>query len=328
MSYIIQIHNYITKHNLLPAGSLVIVGLSGGPDSVFLLHILASRQKSHSITLIAAHLDHGWRPESAQEALFCKQLCADLNIPFVTKTIAQLGATLSYNGSKEEYARRMRRFFFEQVKKEYKADLVALGHHAIDQQETFLIRLIRGATVTGLCSMKPKHSFYIRPLLETNKEDIINYLLSQAIPYVTDPTNTSLHFLRNRVRHQVLPALHTSDSRFAHNFQRAINNLHETERFLEKLTKDTIAHLATYTDNTLKINLPLFHLQDLFMQQRILMHMLIHEQVPFTPTQRFLQEIIRFLNNHTGTKTHRIHQTWFIIRKQSWAYIEKISAHK
>ncbi|MCX5925136.1 MAG: tRNA lysidine(34) synthetase TilS [Candidatus Dependentiae bacterium] len=321
-AFIAGIKASIKKHALMPMHSRIIVGLSGGPDSVFLLHMLASMQQEDSIHIIAAHLDHEWRPESGQEALFCAQLCADLNIPFITKKIAELNATITHNGSKEEYARRMRRHFFEQIKKNESADCIALAHHAQDQQETFFIRLIRGATATGLSAIHPKNGSYIHPLLETNKASILTYLHDHGITYLTDPTNESLDFLRNRIRHLVLPALHTSDTRFAANFTRTISHLQETEQFLEQLTNTVFAELTHLSNEKLMLNINLFCNQKPFMRYRILMRWLIAQQVPFTPTHAFLQEIERFLA-HPGEKKHQIHHSWHITKKQTRACIEK-----
>ena len=303
MLFITHIHTYITKHNLLPPQSRIIIGLSGGPDSLFLLHLLASMRKSHSLDLIAAYLDHEWRPESAQEVLFCHNICSNLSIPFISQKISELNTSLTLNGSKEEYARRARRFFLEQIKKEHKADLIALAHHAQDQQETFFIRLMRGTTATGLCAMKPKYGTYIRPLLETNKTDILSYLDLNKITYLIDPTNNSLDYLRNRVRHQVLPALQNCDSRFPSNFQRTISNLHDTEQFLEHLTQKIFAQITSYQQGNHMLNLSLFHEQKTYMQNRLLMHFLIQKQVPFTPTSSFLHEMLRFLLSRAAKPT-------------------------
>lgn len=346
-SLIPRIHSYIATHNLMPAQSRIIIGLSGGPDSLFLLHLLASLQKTHAIHLIAAHLDHEWRAESAQEALFCAAACAQLGIPFVTQKISELNTTITANGSKEQYARRMRRHFFEHVKYTHSADYIALAHHAQDQQETFFIRLIRGATATGIAAMRPQHGPYIRPLLETNKSDILTYLHNHGISYLTDPTNASSDFLRNRIRHTVLRPLYVCDSRFEKNFQRTIQHLNSTEQFLETLTfqlfsqitqtidqTDTpTTHTAQVTDtrdnkltyNKIALNIPLFHVQEPFMQYRLLMRFMTHARVPFTPTQALLQEISRFLAI-SGNKTHQLHTHWSLVKKQPWAFIHQKAA--
>ncbi len=164
------IQAYNEKKGLIHDGARIIIGLSGGPDSVFLLHALAQLRTTRKLFLVAAHLDHEWRTESAQDMQFCKTLAESYAIPFVAKKISQLSLSYKSNGSKEEYGRKARRFFFESLAQEYNADAIALAHHADDQQETFFIRLMRGATVSGLYGMKPKDGLYIRPLLSIKKK--------------------------------------------------------------------------------------------------------------------------------------------------------------
>ena len=157
----------IIFNNLIAESSKIILGLSGGPDSIYLLHKLASLRNTGTIKeLIAAHLDHEWRQDSAKDVAFCKQACKSLNVPFVSKKLSELN--LSFKGSPEEIGRNARRYFLEQIRTKHNADLIALGHHLQDQEETFFIRLIRGTSLSGLCAMWPKKGFYIRPLLQMN----------------------------------------------------------------------------------------------------------------------------------------------------------------
>jgi len=173
-----KIWNFVQKHNLLPPGSRVVLGLSGGPDSVFLLHFLANLWRKGIIELVAAHLDHQWRPESAQYELFCQKVAHELGIKCISAQVSELTFPFKIEGSKEELGRTMRRYFLEKVCAEEQANCIALAHHLQDQEETFFIRLLRGTTLTGLSGMWPKHGLYIRPLLETNKDDIISYMIS------------------------------------------------------------------------------------------------------------------------------------------------------
>src|SRR5579872_4562008 len=232
-----RINSYISQHNLIPPNSTIILGLSGGPDSVFLAHLLADMQKKGLCTVIAAHLDHQWRTDSANDVQFCQALAEQLGITFVSTSIDNLSLSVKFNGSKEEMGRRMRRHFFEQVKNEHEAHAIALAHHADDQQETFFIRLLRGASLTGLTGMKPHHGDYIRPLLEISKAEILDYLTAHQITYLIDPTNESDAYLRNRIRNTVIPALTATDNRFSANFMATLHRLQETEEFLDHLTE-------------------------------------------------------------------------------------------
>lgn len=322
-SFITNIHTFITQHQLLPKHSTIILGLSGGPDSVFLLHILQEYQRKGTISLIAAHLDHQWRPNSAEDVLFCQHITQKLSIPFVSGKASELPAALKKHGSQEEIGRRMRRFFLEQVREQHNADFIALAHHAQDQQETFFIRLIRGTTLSGLVGMKPKEGVYIRPLLETNKPDILNYLHNNTISYLEDPTNIAESFLRNRIRKHVLPALQECDARFDANFLRTQQHLKAAEEYLTQLTTIIFAHVATLQDDAWYLDIKKLEKHPLYMQNRLIMQWLIAEHTPFTPTEQFLDEIKKFL--FTGKDgTHQLHHAWVIIKKKDSAYI----AHK
>lgn len=322
MSIHTQIKQFILQHHLIKDGQIIVVGLSGGPDSVFLLHLLASLQKTYNLSLIAAHLNHEWRVESNQEQQESKNLAYALNIPFVTTNRTELSTFVTYNGSQEEYGRKMRRYFFEKVAQKYKADSIALAHHAQDQEETFFIRLIRGSSLTGLTAIKPKNGLYIRPLLETHKADILDWLHSNKITYATDKSNLSHDYLRNRIRMDVLPALRACDERFEKNFITTLNRLKTTEEFLEHLTQKRFAEISSIKNNQRIITIAQFLDTDQALHHRLLLHWLITEQMPFPTTQAFFDEIIRFLKTPNGGQ-HSIHTKWSLVKKQKTAFFIK-----
>jgi len=317
-----DILNFIDKHNLLPPRSRIILGLSGGPDSVFLLHLLADLKKQGKIDLIAAHLDHEWRSESAQDAAFCKKIADDLGIPFVMAKASDLEKTFKHEGSQEELGRNMRRYFLENVKKEHNADRIALAHHLQDQEETFFIRLLRGATLQGLCAMWPQNGPYIRPLLQTNKTEIVDYLKKHNIDYLTDPTNIQETYLRNRIRSNVLPALRETDDRFDTNFLKTINHLQNAELFLEKITHNAFCSVTEQEDSKSVILIDQLLNLDPFIQKRVLIEWLCIEKAPFKPSEGLLDEILKFAQS-PESKTHEIHHAWVLVKKKNKLYIKQ-----
>ncbi|KKP28190.1 MAG: tRNA(Ile)-lysidine synthase [candidate division TM6 bacterium GW2011_GWF2_30_66] len=319
-----KIIKFIKKHELIQDKSKIVLGLSGGPDSVFLLHILSKLKQEGLIQeIIAAHLDHGWREESAKEAKFCLELAKKYNITCEVRKLSELELNLKFEGSKEDLGRKARRHLFELIKEKYNYDLIALAHHAQDQEETFFIRLIRGTSLSGLTSIKPKSGDYIRPLLEINKQEILEFLNSHGILYVTDPSNISHEFLRNRIRELVIPALKKCDARFEQNFKITINRLQETEFFLEQLTKEKFNEISTEISGIFYLNLnQLFKLHNI-MLYRVLIYWLIKQNVKFPTGQSFLDEIIKFLAQpeSQGPKEHALYQNWSIIKKKNLAHI-------
>jgi len=317
-----RIRYFVEKNNLIPNGSSIVLGLSGGPDSVFLLHFLSHLKEEGLIkSIITAHLDHEWRTDSAKDADFCRIIAQKFNLPFIAQKISNLKLSLKFNGSKEEFGRNARRLFLESVKKDNNYDLIALAHHEQDQQETFFIRLIRGASLSGLISIKPKHGNYIRPLLETSKKEILDYLKENNIPYIQDPSNILDDFLRNRIRKKVIPAIVECDPRFDKKFKETINNLRETEQFLESITKKRFDEISSYQNGKLAINIKEFLKLHKVIRYRVILQWLCKQNLKFPVSKSFFDEIIKFLKQ-PGSKEHNIYHDWNLVKKKEIAYIK------
>jgi len=194
-----QVSKTITRYNMLPRGSRVAVAVSGGPDSVCLLHALVELAPTLEITLSVAHLNHQLRAaESDEDESFVARLAATLNLPF-----HRTAATLPTAENLEQAARNARRAFFAQLP----ADRIALGHTRDDQAETVLFRLLRGAGLRGLAGIHPVTSTYVRPLIDTPRAQVLDFLHSRAIPHREDSSNRDPRFARNRIRASLLPQL-------------------------------------------------------------------------------------------------------------------------
>ena len=301
---------------LFPRNSTLIVALSGGPDSVFLLHILCAFRDTYPLTLIVAHLDHGWRLESPQDVLFCKNMAEKYSCEFVTAHARDIVLTKRYKEASEELGRALRRTFLENVADTYENSFIVLGHHQNDQQETFFIRLVRGASLSGLTGIKAQNARYVRPLLSLSKTDITNYLAENTISYLIDHTNTSAVYLRNRIRTTVIPALEQVDSRFAHNFQATLTNLQEIETFLVALAQKSFSEMHVIENNSIIVDLAKLLALDFVLFKYVLVHWLCVEKVSFTPTTAFFKEIQRFFSHTTNSTKHSVHTSWSFFKKQ------------
>jgi tRNA(Ile)-lysidine synthase len=196
----------IIRHRLVTADAHLVVGVSGGSDSVALLHLLADLL--HDCRLTAVYIDHGLRPEEAihERQLVedhCRRLAQDCRIVAVDVMDEQRRS----GESLEACGRRLRYRALEQVRTACGAESIAVGHTSDDQAEEVLIRLIRGTGIRGLAGMTWKNGRVIRPLLEVSKEELANYLHSRGIASTVDSSNLSTRFLRNRVRLELLPLL-------------------------------------------------------------------------------------------------------------------------
>jgi tRNA(Ile)-lysidine synthase len=188
-------------------GETLVVGLSGGADSVALTDVLASLQRRRGFRLVAAHLDHGLRPGSADDAAFCHAFCATLGVPFRGGTAAVRARAAREKGGLEQAARRERYSFLRRVKADEGAAAVAVAHTQDDQAETLLLRLLRGAGASGLSGMRPRSGDLLRPLLGVSRARIVEHLHARGLAWREDPSNVDPVHLRNRVRHELVPYL-------------------------------------------------------------------------------------------------------------------------
>ncbi len=308
------------QKSILAPHSTIIVGLSGGPDSIYLLHQLHRIKDELNITIIAAHLDHEWQESSKFAAQLCQQACNTLQVKLVIKKLSELKFEVKWNGSQEELGRIMRRHFFTTIVQQYQASAIALAHHQQDQQETFFIRLLRGSSLKGLTGIQKQDGLYIRPILDCNKQEILVYLHKHQIAYYIDPTNTSDDYLRNRIRNHVIPALRQADQRFDQNLIATMDQLTQVENFLQHHATQTLSKLSV----TESIDLEQFLQLHTVIQQRILLQLMISEQVIFTPSQNLFKEIMRFLEKSVKP-THIIHDSWMVQKNKSHFVIKKIN---
>lgn len=184
----------------LPQDATVILGVSGGRDSMALCHALT--QQRPDLTIIAAHVDHQLRPDSADDAEFVKGMMSRWGVGF--ELYKPRAAT---SGNLEAWGRDKRYEFFEKLRKKHKAALVLTAHHQGDDIETLLMNLLRGTRVKGLSGMRLQRDHLVRPLLFTPRADINLYIETHEIPFREDPSNQDEQFTRNFLRNKVVPVL-------------------------------------------------------------------------------------------------------------------------
>jgi tRNA(Ile)-lysidine synthase len=195
----------ISRYNMLQSGHRVGVAVSGGADSVCLLHILHSLAPCLGISLTVLHLNHKLRgAESDADAAFCRDLAASLSLPFVEEEVR----VADLNDNLEQAGRNARRAFFGRLIDSGKLDRVATGHTRSDQAETVLYRLLRGSGTAGIAGIAPVlDGVIVRPLLDCVRSGIEAYLREHSLPWREDYTNSDVRFARNRIRHELLPML-------------------------------------------------------------------------------------------------------------------------
>lgn len=192
-----------------PRGSRVLVAVSGGADSIALLLLLHRVAGSLELHLEAAHLDHGLRPESPDDARFVEHFCADLGVPLTRERREVAVLARKCRGNLEEIAREVRRDFLMATARSRSCQWVALGHHADDQAETFLMRLVRGSGPSGLAGMRMIDPPIVRPLLVYLRAELLAYLQEEQVSWREDASNSDTAFTRNRIRQDLLPLMVT-----------------------------------------------------------------------------------------------------------------------
>ena len=224
---------YCRQKNLIKLNDSVLLSVSGGSDSVFMLKLFNEIKNVFNLKLGIAYIDHKIR-DVKKEIIFVKNFAKNYGIPFYLAKI-----NISNVGSLEELLRIKRLKALKEISKKYNFSKIALAHTKDDQAETILMRFLKGASLRGLSGIKPiNDNVFIHPILVFSKEEILNFLKENKIPFLQDPTNYNLSFLRNKLRHKILPFLEREiNPNLKENLIRMANNLLEDENYLKEKAK-------------------------------------------------------------------------------------------
>ena len=196
-----KVYEYIQKNKLIKESEHIIVGLSGGADSVCLLHILHSLSNRLKIKLTAIHINHMLRGQEAKrDENFAINFCKELGIEIITKRIDVLKIAKEEKISEEEAGRNARYSTFYEYKKILGADKIATAHNKNDNAETVIMNIIRGSGLSGLKGIDAKRNDIIRPILDLERKEIVNYCNACNLGFVTDSTNRETKYTRNKIR--------------------------------------------------------------------------------------------------------------------------------
>jgi tRNA(Ile)-lysidine synthase len=243
---------------MLPPGGRVLVALSGGPDSVALLHVLQTLEhRGHLVVSGVAHFNHQLRgAEADADELFCRELAASLGLPIVVGRGDVRALARKSGRSIEDAAREARYSFLTGALSSVEAQAVAVGHSLDDQAETFLLRLIRGAGPAGLAGVRPRAGIVIRPLLDVPRGDLRAYAAEHGLGSREDSSNSDLAVPRNRVRLELLPHLEQFSPPIAATLARNAALAREDDEFLEAAAIESARSLVLQEDNGVTLDAP------------------------------------------------------------------------
>ncbi len=232
-----DISKTIDEYGMFNPGDKVIVGVSGGSDSVCLLHLLYSLKK-YRLKLIVAHLNHGLRDrESDRDEKFVEETALKFGLKYIGERCDTESFKNQENLSTEDAARRLRYRFFDNSLKITGADKIATAHNLEDQAETVLMRMLRGSGSSGLSGIPPVNGNIVRPLISISSSEIKKYLKSQKIKWIEDSSNSSKIFLRNKIRHELIPELSKYNPKIVEVLSRTSNLLRLESDFLNHHTQ-------------------------------------------------------------------------------------------
>ncbi|MDA3128842.1 tRNA lysidine(34) synthetase TilS [Aliibacillus thermotolerans] len=271
--------DWIKERRLLKQGDRVVVALSGGPDSMALLHLFYQLRKKWELQLFAAHVNHGLREDARADEEFVITWCQKWDIPLFHTTI-DVKSAVKIGGSVQEEARRLRYQYFHSLMKDHRLDVLATGHHADDQVETILMKLTSGRSLLGEVGMKDTRPFstgrLIRPLLSVTKTEILQYLEENDLPYQIDRSNFSMDYTRNRFRKMILPFLKKENPKVHHHFQVFADWVEEERTYIEEEAKRRLEKIIVrQNDGFVTISLASFQTWPLPLQRRTI-HLILN----------------------------------------------------
>ena len=288
-----QVLDFLYKNTSLNNNDYVVIGLSGGPDSMVLLYNLLKYREKNKFNIICAHVHHNLRKESDEEALFVKKYCDKNNVIFEM-------IKLDYDGKfTEALGHKLRYDFFEKIINKYNAKYLFTAHHGDDLVETILMKIVRGSNLNGYSGfssiLKNDNYTLLRPLVMYTKEEILEFAKEKNIPYVTDLSNFDTSYTRNRYRQNILPRLKEEDKNVHLKFLQFSNTLKQYDDFVNEIVDNEYCKVVK--DN--KINVEKIKEYNSIIIERIIYRWLysLYGDLISEINKRHIEGIIEILNN-------------------------------
>lgn len=278
--FVKDVLNTINKYKLIQENDKVVIGVSGGPDSICLLHVLNNIKSMLNFEIVVAHINHQIRPEADEETEYVKEFCDKLNVKCFVRKIDVIKKAENEKIGTEEAGRYARYEFFEEVLKQENANKIATAHNANDNAETVLMNIFRGTSTAGLKGIEPiRDEKFIRPLIECNRNDIENYCKTNNLQPRIDKSNFENIYTRNKIRNILIPQIKKD---FNSNIIEALNKLsciaREENSFVDSYIENVINEKLIINDleidNGVVINLKEFNKLDNYIKSRAVLSLI------------------------------------------------------
>ena len=312
-----KIFEFVTKYKLIEKGDKIILGVSGGPDSICMLTILHKISHKINFQIVVCHVNHGLRQNACEDELCVKNFCKKINVPFFVKQVNVEEIAKKQKRGIEETGRIVRYNFFDEIMHQTNSNKIAIAHNCNDNGETILMNILRGTGTKGLIGMEKINGKYIRPLLETKRDEIETYLMQNDIMARHDESNEDNTYSRNKIRNIVIPYIEKEfNPNIVLTLQRLSEIAKEQEQYLQDQTRELYEKLCIqevnltkdYTYNKLNnaeiiIDLKKLNEVETILQKRIILYSI---NKIFGTTQGIekihIEDIIKLCNNNIGNK--------------------------
>jgi tRNA(Ile)-lysidine synthase len=283
--------DFIEQYSLFNQGSKILAAVSGGMDSVIMVHLL----KSAGFNFGIAHCNFQLRgDESTGDEQFCRELALQLEAPFHPVSFDTLKHAAENKVSTQMAARTLRYQWFENIRQQAGYSVIALAHHQNDAIETILLNLTRGTGIAGMHGILPKNGVMVRPMLVFSREEIDHLISELQIPFREDSSNTSVKYARNKIRLEVIPRLKELNPSLEHTFENNLERFRELEELLDNRVNELKGRLLIpYKDET---HILLADLRTLHPQRLLLFSLL----KPYGVNETVIDDVISSLNKHSG----------------------------
>jgi len=305
-----RVLNTIYKFNLIQDGDKIVLGVSGGPDSLFMLEIL-NRIKNNSeynlnFEIVVAHINHMIREEANSEEEFVREFCQKINVPFFAKRIDVVKYANNNKIGTEEAGRNIRYEFFDEIMEKTGSNKIAIAHNKNDKAETVLMNILRGSGILGLKGIEPiRENKIIRPIIEIERQDIEKYCEENNLEPRIDKSNFENTFTRNKIRNIVIPLI---KEEFNPNIVETITRLSEVvveeNKFLERLVKEKYNEcLLNKKENEIILDLKKFNLQENVIKKRLVLYTISEIKGNTQGIEKIhIEDIIKLCEKNVGNK--------------------------